>query len=412
MAGRRVNGPGPAPGGLVLMQNEATSADRRLVRTSVPGIYRRGSRYVVVYRDPAGRQRKRSARTLAEARDVKAALRADVARGEYRALSRVTFAEYAAEWVEHYAGRTARGLREETRRDYRRAIERRAVPFFGRMRLAEIEPRDVKRYMATVRAEGLAANTVRLALAPVKALLATAVEEGLIRSNPSVGLRVAGQATGADEEPEAERVRALTEDELRRLLARVAPDSRLLVEFLTHTGLRISEAVALRWGDLDFGRRRVQVRRRFYRGSFGPPKSRYGRRDVPLTPGMARRLWQLRKAVRASDEQPVFIGRNGGPLDASTAFRVVKSAARRAGVQWAGLHTLRHTCATMLFRQGLNAVQVQLWLGHHSPAFTIATYVHLLPEDLPSPDFLDELTPSGPRWPRQPRTDLAADAGG
>ncbi len=46
----------------------------------------------------------------------------------------------------------------------------------------------------------------------------------------------------------------------------------------------------------------------------------------------------------------------------------------------------------MLFRRGLNAVQVQLWLGHHSPAFTIATYVHLLPEDLPDPAFLDELT--------------------
>jgi hypothetical protein len=43
----------------------------------------------------------------------------------------------------------------------------------------------------------------------------------------------------------------------------------------------------------------------------------------------------------------------------------------------------------MLFRHGLNAVQVQLWLGHHSPAFTIATYVHLLPEDLPDAAFLD-----------------------
>ncbi len=103
-----------------------------------------------------------------------------------------------------------------------------------------------------------------------------------------------------DDEAGAERARALTEDELRRLLANVAPDSRLLAEFLAHTGLRISEAVALRWGDLDLGRRRVQVRRRFYRGSYGPPKSRYGRRDVPLTAGMARRLWQLRKAARAA----------------------------------------------------------------------------------------------------------------
>lgn len=57
---------------------------------------------------------------------------------------------------------------------------------------------------------------------------------------------------------------------------------------------------------------------------------------------------------------------------------------------WPGPHRLRHTCATMLFRHGLNAKQMQLWLGHHSPAFTLATYVHLLADDLPKPDFLDE----------------------
>jgi integrase len=49
-------------------------------------------------------------------------------------------------------------------------------------------------------------------------------------------------------------------------------------------------------------------------------------------------------------------------------------------------HTLRHTCATTLFRRGLNAKQAQLWLGHSSPSFTIATYVHLLPDDLPQVD--------------------------
>ena len=48
-------------------------------------------------------------------------------------------------------------------------------------------------------------------------------------------------------------------------------------------------------------------------------------------------------------------------------FRVVKAAGKRAGVPWVGLHTLRHTAATILFRRGWNAVQVQKFLGHHSP---------------------------------------------
>lgn len=90
---------------------------------------------------------------------------------------------------------------------------------------------------------------------------------------------------------------------------------------------------------------------------------------------------------------PLFPASNGGYLEPSNLMsRVLKPAARRAGVPWAGFHTFRHTCATMLFRHGLNAKQVQVWLGHHSPAFTLDTYVHLLADDLPDPGFLDTLT--------------------
>src|SRR4051812_4567869 len=98
-----------------------------LEKTATPGIYRRGSRYCVTFRDPHGRQRKRSAATLAEARNLKAALRADVVRGEYRALSTVAFAAYASEWIETYQGRTERGVGEGTRADYRDALHRLAI---------------------------------------------------------------------------------------------------------------------------------------------------------------------------------------------------------------------------------------------------------------------------------------------
>ena len=66
---------------------------------------------MVTFTDPAGVRRKRSAATLAEARVLKSSLAADVARGEYREQSRTRFAEYAAEWVRTFHGRTARGTR-------------------------------------------------------------------------------------------------------------------------------------------------------------------------------------------------------------------------------------------------------------------------------------------------------------
>src|SRR5262249_22568083 len=120
--------------------------------TSTPGFYRRGDRYAVRFRDPSGRVRQRTARTLAEARTLRASLLGDVARGEFRAQSKVTFSEYTRVWVETYTGRTSRGIRPETVGEYRAELERRAIPYFGERRLSEIEPRDVKTYIAALAA--------------------------------------------------------------------------------------------------------------------------------------------------------------------------------------------------------------------------------------------------------------------
>ena len=105
----------------------------------------------------------------------------------------------------------------------------------------------------------------------------------------------------------------------------------------------------------------------------------------------------------------VFTGPRGARIDRSNlASRVLKPAAVRAGLgewietpkgyraeSWIHLHTFRHTAATRLFRGGWNAVQVQRFLGHSDPGFTLRTYVHLLPEDLPEVPF-GQLAPVAP----------------
>ena len=110
--------------------------------------------YVVMFRDETGRQRKRSAATMAEARTLKAALVADVARGEFVEESRLRFDEYARDWIAGYQGRTTRGIRLRTIEEYRRDLEREAIPYFGRMRLAEIHPRHVKAFAAAIAGMG------------------------------------------------------------------------------------------------------------------------------------------------------------------------------------------------------------------------------------------------------------------
>jgi integrase len=110
----------------------------------------------------------------------------------------------------------------------------------------------VKAYARSLSGEGLGPRTVRRYLAPLKALLATAAEDGLLRANPAAGLRLgAAVAEPVDHE---ERVKALAPAELAALIeATPAGVRRLLVVTMATTGLRLSEALALRWSGIDTG---------------------------------------------------------------------------------------------------------------------------------------------------------------
>lgn len=262
----------------------------KLERTRTPGVYKRGDRYTITYRDQDGRQRWESARTYDDARKLKAKRTQEVERGEWHQQSRVRFAEYAREWVERYQGR-GRGFREDTRDDYRRDLERYAIPFLDarlKRTVSQVTPRDIANFVGwlcddeaqrlrhkaevaarqrenQLRAERnaeleagvtpeptlpalgppsipLADATVRRLLAPVRSCLSTAVREGLIRSNPcaDVALPARDAQRRIDDDQDDEReVKIPSRDQLRALLGiAVQPEHRLLLRVLAGTHLR------------------------------------------------------------------------------------------------------------------------------------------------------------------------------
>lgn len=362
------------------------------LRTRTPGIYKRGGRYVFSYRVD-GRQRWESCRTIDEARRAKAARTTDIGRGEFEGRSRATLHVFALEWIERYQGRGRSGFRENTRDDYRRQIKQYILRYFPeRMRLTEVTPSKVAGFVAWLCDESaqereLSDATVRNIMAPLRACLATAVRDGLIRSNPARDVDLPHRPTA--EESEDEEVRAMSQDQLAALLPMFTGRWRLFFWFLAATGLRISEAVALQWRHLalDASTPHVKVRRALVKGRMGPPKSRYGRREIPLDSALSLALREHHDASEwPEDEGLVFPAGNGSPLMQANVFRrVLQPAREEACLPWVGFHAFRHTCASMLFAEGRNAVQVQRWLGHHSPAFTLATYVHLLDGDIGQP---------------------------
>jgi len=140
------------------------------------------------------------------------------------------------------------------------------------------------------------------------------------------------------------------------------------------------EALGLNVGDVVFGLKpTLRIRRQFYRGLLAQLKTHNGRRDLPLSAQSSQALWRL--CAGLPDDAPFFATRTGSRyLDGNLRRDALMPAAKAAGAPWAGFHTLRHTCASLLFEQGRNIAQVSKWLGHADPAFTLRTYIHLVDE--------------------------------
>ena len=114
-----------------------------------------------------------------------------------------------------------------------------------------------------------------------------------------------------------------------------------------------------------------------------PPKSKYGRREVRLPEPLVVKL-RAHLAAQADEDSTAlaFPSEAGGPLNpGNLRRRVLKPLVEEINAPWAGFHTFRHTFASLHLSQGTNLLQLSRALGHHSPAFTLTRYTHLLPGD-------------------------------
>ena len=252
------------------------------------------------------------------------------------------------------------GRPAETQRAYRREG--------GRFRaivdkpLAAVTLGDVQAYADTLVA--LAPSSQGRALGAVKSLLAFAHRLGYLPFDVGRAVRVPSRRDSL-----AQRI--LSEAEVHRLLA-LEPDprNRVLLRFLYASGVRVSEAVGVRWGDMTERDEGGQVT---VHGKGGKT------RHILLPPPIWRELVALRGD--AGPAVPVFRSQRGGHLHPSQVLRIVKAAAKRAGLSGAqSPHWLRHAHASHALDRGAPIHLVQTTLGHSSVA-TTGRYTHARPTD-------------------------------
>lgn len=276
-------------------------------------------------------------------------------------------------------------MREQTRSEYQRLLATFALSYFSAsIRLADLDRRALQGFIGWLTDRPgingrLSDRSIRNALTPLRLCLDAAANEGLVSGDLTRTLVLPARRGGR--RWEVRERRSLSREELTRLLEEIPPDYQALFDVLASTGLRISEAIGLRWCDLDLDASPpyLRVRQAIVKGIVGAPKSRHGARTILLTDDLGRRLCQLRSAD-AKSEDLVFRNGRGRPLAPNN--RILGPAAARAGVPGIGLHTLRHTCASLLIERGTSPLRLQRWMGHHAAAYTLDTYGHLIDDEL------------------------------
>ncbi len=176
------------------------------------------------------------------------------------------------------------------------------------------------------------------------------------------------------------RERIARPEEAAELVAALPEADRALWATALYAGLRRGELQALRWQDVDFERGLVCVERGWDR-VVGPiePKSRAGRRRVPLAGGLRKQLLAHRLLQGRGGRGLAFGASAERAFDASTVVDRARRAWRRARREPITLHECRHTYAAFMIAAGVNAKALQTYMGHSSITVTLDRYGHLMP---------------------------------
>jgi integrase len=359
----------------------------------VASIHKRRGRYEVHWRDPGGSKHSRAFTRMDDARRYRREVERDLDRGTYidRAAAKITLGEYGQGWLAGLS--TDAATREAAGWRWGKHIE----PGLGAHPLGQLaqRPSTIQAWVAGLLRDGLAPGYVREIVKSLSACLSAAVADHLIAANPvaQVSLPRAPQR----------RVVPWTTEMVAAVRSALPAHYQATVDVGAGLGLRQGEAFGLAAGDVNFLGRVVHVRRQVRlignRPVFAPPKG--GKeRDVPLPETVA--LWlsahlaahlgaHPARAVtlpwretggRPEQADLIFTSRRAGAVNRNSYNHAWRDALGAAGVgrgRENGYHALRHHFASLALTSGVDVRALSEYLGHHSPAFTLSVYCHLMP---------------------------------
>ena len=256
-------------------------------------------------------------------------------------------------------------VREDTASAYRGILRNWIKPKWGTQSLESVKTMAVENWLKGIpRAPNTKAHIRNL----IHLLFNCAIRWELVDRNP---IQLVRQSTKRTRLP-----RVLTPEEFRKLLTELSEPHRTMVLVAGCLGLRISEIIGLRWGDIDWENLTILVQRSVVCGKVYATKTEASQKPMPIDPELAKALLEHRRqATYVAPEDYIFAGDSGKPRWHGVMLTDhIKPAAVRAGIGKIGWHTFRHTFSSILHHAGTNmAVQKEL-LRHADIQTTMNMY--------------------------------------
>jgi len=268
----------------------------------------------------------------------------------------VTLSVFSTQYLE-YCSKVKRNRRLDFKEFAMRVLSR----HLGHLRLRDIGSVEINRFIdARMKEDGVTRNTVNRNLACLKNLFNYAVSQGVIRRNPLQGYHL------KDEKGPRRRIMDLAEERaLVKAVTRRNPLVGAFCAFIGETGLRLSDALSLRWDQLDIKNRRLPL--------FTTSKAQTDV-SIPLSDFA---IAALRSIPRIVGIPYVFCYPDGSRL--IDPRYPLEEAIKETGLTFVkGFHDFRHFRATQWLRQGVDLRTVQLLLGH-TDIKTTERYLHYVP---------------------------------
>ena len=251
----------------------------------------------------------------------------------------------------------------------------------GNLKTQTLKPVDITRWVKEVEASGKAPKTIANLHGLLSAAMNMAVRDGLIDRNPCRGIKLPKAHHAGDDNT------MVTMEDWLRIRDNMDPFFHPFFDLLVGTGLRFSEATALKAEDFKLNGRPPTVRvNKAHKMSgegagryVGAPKTRKGKRTVSLAPSTVE---AVRPVVEAAGDGLVFKMRQGGVLTWSSCYQRAWDPARSKAAldKRVTIHSLRHLHAAMMLGAGMDMYDLSRRLGHENISVSVDLYSHLLPD--------------------------------